>query len=84
MSDKCGAIQMDTLITGAARALAAGDPLGARAIAYGLWRSCCVVIARRTDVLHAEMGKTPVGAIGRSLAPRTKKPRCGRASTSKR
>ena len=28
-SDKCGGIQMDSLITAAARALAAGDPLGA-------------------------------------------------------
>jgi len=28
-SDKCGAIQMDSLITAAARALATGDPLGA-------------------------------------------------------
>src|SRR5262249_57287995 len=28
-SDKCGGIRMDSLITAAARALAAGDPLGA-------------------------------------------------------
>ena len=28
-SDKCGGIPMDSLITAAARALAAGDPLGA-------------------------------------------------------
>ena len=28
-SDKCGGIQVDSLITAAARALAAGDPLGA-------------------------------------------------------
>src|SRR5882672_11105849 len=28
-SDKCGGISMDSLITAAARALAAGDPLGA-------------------------------------------------------
>src|SRR5260370_35228840 len=28
-SDKCGGIAMDSLITAAARALAAGDPLGA-------------------------------------------------------
>jgi hypothetical protein len=45
---------MDSPIAAAAYALAAGDPLGARAIAYGVWR---VVIP--VDCVHAGMRKIP-------------------------
>ena len=77
MSDNCGAIQMDSLITAAARALAAGDPLGAlKRVAL---RDDAPALALR-GIAMAQLGdfaraKTLLQRATRAFSPREAVPR---------
>src|SRR5580704_5366069 len=59
-SDKCGGIQMDSLITAAGRALAAGDPLGA--LQRVALRSDAPALALR-GIAMAQLGDFPRAKI---------------------
>jgi hypothetical protein len=67
-SDKCGGIPMDSLITAAPHALAAGDPLGAlkRVALRDLgWPAKVLDAARSTLEAHGDRGKRCACAVSR-------------------